>query len=107
MTRRRLVGVVLATVGLLVAVGVPLAWSLTRSPETVGADVAKALAEATPAPTATTRPPRPSSEAPAAPAVPTQQGQVGAVTAASAPVRLQLPSLGIRSPVRPVGVTAK
>ena len=51
MTRRRWLWTVLATVGVLVAVGAPVVWFVQRPPATVGAEVAEALAAATPAPT--------------------------------------------------------
>lgn len=102
MAGRRLVWAVVAAVGVLVAVGVPLGWSLTRPAETVGAQVADELASspAIPSPSASsagrTRP---------APAVPTRDGRVGAAgTTTPVPDRLELPSLGVRSVVAPVGV---
>lgn len=107
MTRRRTPWAVLVAAGVLVAVGAPTAWFVTRSSETVGADVAEALAEATPAPTSpsgTTRPAAP--PAPAVPAVPTQDGRVGAAGSRSqaTPAEVQLPTLGVRSEIRPIGV---
>ena len=104
MTRRRKLWAVLATAGVLVAVGAPVVWYAQRPPETVGAEVAEALAEATaaPTPTATTAAPP---AAPGVPAVPTQDGRVGAgFPAPATPVEGRLPTLGVVSPVRPIGV---
>lgn len=107
MTRRRLLWTVLTTVGVLVAVGAPVGWYASRSPETVGADVAEALAEAAPAPTSPT--PAPSGgpvPAPAGPAVPTQDGRLrgGDRPPAPAPVEVRLPSVDVVAEVRPIGV---
>lgn len=102
MTRRRWLWTVLATVGVLVAVGAPVGWYAQRSPDTVGAAVAEALASATPA-ADPTPPPGPE---PAAPAVPTQDGRLGAggASAPATPVEVRLPTLGVVSPVEPIGV---
>jgi hypothetical protein len=103
---RRLGWALLVAFGVLVAVGVPVGWSLTRPPETAGGRAAAALASATPAPTRTA--PRPTTTRPG-PAVPTTDGRVGAAAGtppAAAPDRLDLPTLGIRTAIRPVGVDA-
>jgi hypothetical protein len=105
MTRRRWQWTVAATVGVLVAVGAPLAWYAQRPPQTVGADVAAALAEATPAPTRTA-PAATRDAAPAVPAVPTRDGRLaaGSGTPAVTPVEVRLPTLGVVAPVAPIGV---
>ena len=101
MTRRRWLWTVLATVGVLVAVGAPVVWFVQRPPAAVGSEVAEALAAATPAPTSPAR-----TTAPAVPAVPTQDGRLGAggSPAVVTPVELRLPTLGVVAPVRPIGV---
>lgn len=106
MTRRRRAWTLVTALGVLVAIGVPVGWSLTRPAETVGAQVAAELAGTTPAgPTATPTGADPSPAAPT-PAVPTQDGRVGAAgtTAAPAPTEVELPSIGVRTAVDPVGV---
>lgn len=106
MTRRRLPWALLVAVGVLISVGVPIAWVSTRAPDTVGADVAEALAEATPAPTSAAVTAAPGTTAAPVPAVPTQDGRVGAAgsRAEAAPVEVRLPSIGVRSEIRPIGV---
>lgn len=111
---RRTTWALLAALGVLVAVAAPVGWYVTRPPGTVGAEAAEALATSAPAPadgppgsggavptgTAGTSPP-----GPAVPAVPTRDGGIGAAAPVGpAPAGLELPSLGVRSAVRPVGV---
>jgi Sortase domain len=107
MTRRRLGWALLSAVGVLVSVGAPIGWSLTRPAQTVGAGVAESLADSTPAPAVTARPARPrAASVPAVPAVPITDGRLGAVGGGGPePVRLELPSLGVAAPVTPIGVT--
>lgn len=124
MMRRRLLLVVLVAAGVLVTVGVPTAWLVTRGTDTVGADVAGALAGETPGPTGpstsgptppgpTTAAPQPSvtsaapAPVPAVPDVPVQDGRVGAGSRRSAevtPAEVRIPSLGVNSRVVPIGV---
>ncbi len=106
MTRRRLWWTGLLAVGVLVAVVVPTAWFVTRPPESVGADVAEALAEATAAPTAPGTARAPADATSTLPAIPIQDGRisVGASRSQPTPARVQLPSLGVSSRVAPVGV---
>ena len=109
MTRRRLLLTGLVAAGVLVTLGVPTAWFVTRDPGTVGAEVAEALAAATSAPAGTTATPsRPATAAaPRVPAVPVQDGRLGAGSRGSVqitPVELRLPSLGIDARVLPIGV---
>lgn len=113
MTRRRLFWAVLTAAGVLLAVGAPVVWLAQRPPETVGADIAEALDDATPTPTAAGRSgtqagtsPAEAPATPSVPAVPTQDGRVGARTTktAAAPVEVRLPSLGVVSTVLPIGV---
>jgi hypothetical protein len=102
MGRRRLLLAVLAALGLLVALGAPTAWLLTRPAKAVRADVAEALA-ATSAPAAAewTTP-----AAPSAPAVPTQEGRLGAGSRAAivVPIEIQLPKLDVTSRLVSIGV---
>ncbi|HEY6745127.1 MAG TPA: class F sortase [Mycobacteriales bacterium] len=103
MTRRRTTWVVVTALGVLVAIGVPVGWSLTRPAETVDAQVAETLASMTPAPS--TAAPTASAVAAPVPPVPTQDGRVGAGGGPVAvPARLELPSLDVSSAVEPVGV---
>lgn len=106
MTRRRLIWTLVTALGVLVAVGVPVGWSLTRPAETVGAQAAEELAGTTPAAPSSAAPGTDASPAAPAPAVPTRDGRVGAAgtTSVAAPELVELPSLGVRSAVRPVGV---
>jgi Sortase domain len=99
---RRLGPALLVGLGVLVAVGVPAGWFLTRAPETVNGRAAEALATRSPRaaapPVASARP---------VPAIPTTDGRVGAADAAApvaVPDRLDLPTLRISAAVRPVGV---
>jgi sortase family protein len=102
MTRRRTTWAAVLALGVLVAIGVPVGWSLTRPAESVDAQVAETLASSTPAPSAAAA--ATASAAPV-PAVPTQDGRVGAAGAPVAvPARLELPSLDVDSAVEPVGV---
>lgn len=108
MTGRRLGWVLVTAFGVLVSAGAPIGWSLTRPALTVGAGVAESLADSTPAPAVTPRPARSSAgrAAPALPAVPITDGRPGAVGKnGPAPVRLELPSLGVAAAVMPIGVT--
>ena len=103
MTRRRTTWVLVTALGVLVAIGVPVGWSLTRPAETVDAQVAEELASTSPAPS-TAAAPTVSAAAPVPP-VPTQDGRVGADAGPTAvPARLELPSLDVSSTVEPVGV---
>lgn len=109
MTRRRWLGTVLAAAGVLVAVGAPVAWYVQRPAGTVGAEVAEALASATPAPatTPTTAPTTPARvpATPAVPAVPTEDGRLSRGSRdAAVPVEVRLPTLGVAAPVGPIGV---
>jgi sortase (surface protein transpeptidase) len=88
--------VVGAVLGLVLAVGAPTAWFLTRPPETAGAPVVEAL----PTPTASSAP------SSSGPAVPTRDAAPAAPTEAAAPARLRIPSLGVDSVVDPEGVAA-
>jgi Sortase domain len=104
---RRLSWALLVGIGVLVAVGVPAGWFLTRAPEMVNGRAAEALAAESPRAAAPSRTPRPARSPRPGPAVPTTDGRVGAADpAVPAPVpdRLELPTLGIRAAVRPVGV---
>lgn len=106
MTRRRYLWTLVTALGVLIAIGVPVGWSLTRPAENVGAQVAEELAGSPPAaPSSAARGADPSPAAPA-PAVPTQDGRVGAAgtTPQAAPELVELPSLRVRSAIRPVGV---
>lgn len=80
-----------AVLGLALAIGVPTAWSLTRPPAAVGASVERAL-------------PAPASPTAEGPAVPTRDAAPAPVADAPAPVRLQVPALGVDTAVEPVGV---
>lgn len=80
-----------AVLGLALAIGVPTAWSLTRPPAAVGASVEQAL-------------PAPASPAAEGPAIPTRDAAPAPVADAPAPVRLQVPALGVDTAVEPVGV---
>lgn len=80
-----------AVLGLALAIGVPTAWSLTRPPAAVGASVEQAL-------------PAPASPTAEGPAVPTRDATPAPVADAPAPVRLQVPALGVDTAVEPVGV---
>lgn len=118
---RRQGSIVLVVVGVLVAVMAPVGWVLTRTPRTVGAAAAEALAQATPsvraAPSARPTPPGqampPGRAADAgvrgmagARVVPVRDGRVGAgrPVPGAVPVRVDLPSLGVSAAIRPVGV---
>jgi Sortase domain len=111
---RRLGPALLAGLGVLVAVGVPAGWFLTRAPATVNGRAAEALAGQSPRPGSTAAPSRPAGSAgpapsgrPAGAAVPTTDGRVGAAdpaVPAAVPDRLDLPTLRVRAAVRPVGV---
>lgn len=103
MTRRRTIGVAAVALGVLVAIGVPVGWSLTRPAETVDAQVAETLAGTTPAPS--TAAAAAAATAVPVPAVPTQDGRIGAGSGpVTVPARLELPSLDVSSAVGPVGV---
>jgi Sortase domain len=107
MTRRRTTWAAVLALGVLVAIGVPVGWSLTRPAETVDAQVAESLASSTPAPSTAAAPTASATPAPgpAVPAVPTQDGRLGAGgRPAAVPARLDLPSLDVSSTVAPVGV---
>lgn len=106
MTRRPTTWVLLTVLGVLVAIAAPVGWFLTRPSGTVGAEAAEALASGTPVPTPpAARTGSSPAAAPAAPAVPTRDGRVGAAgSTLAAPVRVELPSLDVRSEIRPVGV---
>jgi hypothetical protein len=97
---------VLAAAGVLVAVGVPVAWYAQRPPGTVGSEVAEALASASPTPAAAPTTPARVPAAPAVPPVPTQDGRLGrgGGREAATPVEIRLPSLGVTAPVGPIGV---
>jgi sortase (surface protein transpeptidase) len=100
---KRTVWALVTVLGVLVAVGAPVSWALTRPPSSVGGAAAESLAAAPPAaPAATTTPASPPA---AVPEVPVQDGRPGAVPAAgAAPVSVELPSVGVRAAIRPVGV---
>jgi len=103
MTRRPTTWVLLTVLGVLVAVAAPVGWFLTRPPATVGEEAAQALASSTPA--SSSAAPATTSPAAPVPAVPTRDGRVGAaVPPVAAPAGIELPSLGVRSVIRPVGV---
>ncbi|GAA3177187.1 class F sortase [Blastococcus jejuensis] len=80
-----------AVLGLALAIGVPTAWSLTRPPAAVGASVEQAL-------------PAPASPTAEGPAIPTRDAAPAPVADAPAPVRLQVPALGVDTAVDAVGV---
>ena len=117
---RRQGSIVLVVVGVLVAVTAPVGWVLTRSPRTVGAAAAEAVAQATPSvqaapsarptPPGRAMPPRRAGDAGvrgmAGTVVPVRDGRVGAgrPVPAAVPVRVDLPSLGVSAAIRPVGV---
>jgi Sortase domain len=102
-TRRRTTWAAAAALGVLVAIGAPVGWSLSRPAESVDAQVAETLAD-TPSSPAAAAPTASAGPAPA-PAVPTRDGRVGAADRpTAAPARLDLPSLDISSAVAPVGV---
>lgn len=104
MRRRRTTWAAVLALGVLVAIGVPVGWSLTRPAESVDAQVAETLASTTPAPS-TAAAPTASATTVAVPPVPTQDGRVGAGGGPVAvPARLELPSLDVSSAVQPVGV---
>lgn len=104
MTRRRTTWVAVMALGVLVAIGVPVGWSLTRPAETVDAQAAETLASSTPAPPTATAAAASATAVPV-PAVPTQDGRVGAGDGpVPVPARLELPSLDVSSAVEPVGV---
>jgi hypothetical protein len=112
MTRRA--WTVLTVLGVLLAVAAPVGWVLTRPPRTVGASTAEQLAGPTPgAPAAGARPAaaggrrgQAAGGAGSGSAVPVRDGRPGdgRVGAAPAPYRLELPTLGVRAAIRPVGV---
>lgn len=81
--------------GLALAIGVPTAWNLTRPPAAAGAPVQEAL----PAPTTA-----PGSAEPPVAAVTTRDASPATAVGAAAPVRLQIPALGVDTPVDEVGV---
>lgn len=87
-----------AVLGLSVAVAAPTAWSLTRPEATAGASVQQAL----------TAPPAPSAAMPAGPgelpAATTRPATPVAAEQGPAPVRLEVPALGVDTAVDPVGV---
>jgi Sortase domain len=111
---RRLGWTLLVGTGLLIAVAVPAGWFLTRPPVSVGGRVAEALAAESPTPAG-----RRASAGAATPAPTGGRGDAGARAGAAGvgadaggrhggvstvPDRLDLPTLGVRAPVRPVGV---
>src|SRR4051794_29628189 len=104
MTERRWGWAVLTAVGVLVAAGAPIGWSLSRPAETVGAGVAETLADETITPTVSSAPEPPGATVPV---VPITDGRTDSVERIGpAPVRLQLPSLGVAAPIMPIGVAA-
>ncbi|MGY1624598.1 class F sortase [Geodermatophilus sp. SYSU D00965] len=91
-----------AVVGLVLAVGAPAAWALTREPAATGTSIELAL----PAPTPPVPSPASSATAPAVPPAPvgTRAAAPSPVARPPAPVRLTVPALGVDAPVDPVGV---
>jgi hypothetical protein len=110
--RRRRLELVAVAAGVLLAVGSPVAWFVTRPAGSVGTDVAEGLARATPVPTPASAPSAPASgpagpSVPAEPSAPTEDGRLGSGSGRPAdviPVEVRLPSLDVVSPVRAVGV---
>lgn len=96
---------------LLVAVGTPVGWALTRPPEQAGQDLAAALtapqgsgSAAAPAASAATAPPSSAGVPSAVPRVVTRDARPTAPSRVVPPVRLEVPALGLAAPVDPVGV---
>lgn len=109
----------LLAVAVVLAIGVPAAWALTRPDPDVGSLAAlrspsPAPAAARPVPTGTPsteaepdRVPDPGTTDRTAPAVPVRSGRLGSQPPArAAPVRVRVPAAGIDAPVLPVGVEA-
>jgi hypothetical protein len=82
-----------AVLGVVVAVGVPAGWQLTREPAAAGAPLEQVLAEPAPPPPAA-----------ATPTVTTRDAAPTVVPQRPAPVRLAVPALGVDAAVEPVGV---
>ena len=92
-----------AVLGLALAIGAPTAWSLTRPSASAGAPVEQVLGggrepDAGPSSAALAAPTVPR------PAVPTRDAAPAPAVDAPAPVRLQVPALGVDTAVDPVGV---
>ncbi len=85
--------------GLTLAVGAPTAWALTQPPAAAGAPVEQVLANP-PAPAA---PPAP---APPPARVTVRDAAPSPAPAVPAPVRLEVPALGVDAPLDQAGVTA-
>lgn len=100
--------------GLALAIGAPTAWTLTRPSAAAGTPVAEVLDTPAPAPSLAPTgdvPPVPADDVPPeprtpAPSIPTRDASPAAQVSAPAPVRLQIPALGVDSAVDPVGVAA-
>jgi sortase (surface protein transpeptidase) len=82
-----------AVLGLAVALGVPVAWQLTREPAAAGAPLGQVLTA-----------PAPSAPPDGVPSVPTRDAAPTVAPEQPAPVALTVPALGIEAPVDPVGV---
>jgi sortase (surface protein transpeptidase) len=90
-----------AVLGLALAVGAPTVWMLTRPAETSGASVSASLEiSSAPSSTGTTAPTS------SRPAIATRDAAPTAAAERPAPVRVQIPALGVDGPVDPVGVAA-
>jgi sortase (surface protein transpeptidase) len=89
---------VVAALGLSVAIGLPVAWQLSRPAAAVGAPVVTALATPSSAPASPTDAARP--------AVGVRDAAPAPASSAPAPTQIAVPALGIDAPVDAVGVTA-
>jgi sortase (surface protein transpeptidase) len=89
-----------AVLGLALAIGAPTAWSLTRPPATAGAPISAVL-ESPSAPS-----PVPAAPMAPRPVVATRDAAPTDPAESPAPVRIQIPALGVDSAVDPVGVAA-
>ena len=81
-----------AVLGVVVAVGVPAGWQLTREPAAAGAPLEQVLAE----------PPTPAADGPSL--LTARDASPAAAAERPVPVRLSVPALRVDAPVDPVGV---
>lgn len=94
-----------ATLGLAVAIGVPVTWQLSRDPAAAGAPVEQVLPASTPSAPAEPPPPAPADPG-RLPSAAARDAAPTAAPAAPAPVRVAVPARGVDAPLDPVGVAA-
>ncbi|MCZ2813214.1 class F sortase [Modestobacter sp. VKM Ac-2979] len=104
--------VVVLVLGLVLAIGTPVTWALTRPDTTAGTTVEQAIdtpSSSTTAPSPSAAPPSgavpPSAPALDLPPVTTRDAAPTVAAPVPAPVRLSLPARGVDAPLDPVGVS--